>query len=118
LYKDESDNVLHGPALSIDFVGNDVRGFGYDEGIAEALSTEYELRSDSSYILRPDGTRIIRIADDGEGPYGSGRRSLDPRLYGFPVKYKMIKFRFIGSTRRFLQLINVNFAFVRGNFRR
>jgi hypothetical protein len=118
LYKDEAGNVLHGPALSIDFVGNDVRGFGYDEGIASARSTEYELRSDGSYILRPDGSRVIRVADEGEGPFGSGRRSFDPRLYGFPLKYKMIKFRLTGSVRRLIQFININFAFARGNFRR
>jgi hypothetical protein len=118
LYKDEAGNVLHDPAVTMDFVGNDTRGFGYDEGFPSAVSTEYSLRPDGSFILRPDGSRIIRLSDEGEGPFGGGRRSLDPRLYGFPVKCKMLKFRIHGRTRRFLQFININFAFSRGNFRR
>ncbi len=118
LYKDEAGSVLYDPAVSMDFVGNDVRGFGYEEGFPSAQSTEYELRPDGSFILRPDGSRIIRIADDGEGPFGSGRRSLDPRLYGLPVKCKMMKFRIHGRTRRFLQFVNIAFAYARGNYRR
>jgi hypothetical protein len=118
LYKDEDGNILYAPAITMDFVGNDSRGFGFDEGFPSALSTEYSLRSDSSYILRSDGSRIIRVADDGEGPFGTGRRSGDPRLYGFPVKCKSVKFRLKGSTRSFIQFIGVTFAFARGNYRR
>jgi hypothetical protein len=118
LYKDEAGNVLYGPAVTMDFVGNDARGYGFDEGFPSARSTEYSLRSDGSHILRCDGSRIIRVADDGEGPFGTGRRSADPRLYGFPLKCKSVKFRIKGSTRRFLQFIGLNFAFARGNYRR
>jgi hypothetical protein len=118
LYKDEAGNIIHEPAVSIDFVGNDTRGFGYDEGFPSAQSTDYSLRTDTGHILRSDGSRIIRVADEGEGPFGSGRRSFDPRLYGFPVKCKMVKFRIFGRSRRYLQIININFAFSRGNFRR
>ncbi len=118
LYKDVDGNVMHDAALTMDFVGNDARGFGFDEGFDSARSTEYVLREDGSYLLREDGSRIIRVADDGEGPFGGGRRSKDPRLYGFPAKFKMVKFRVTGHARRFLQIINLSFAFSRGNFRR
>lgn len=32
LYKDENGDVLHQPALSMDFIGNDAPGFGFDAG--------------------------------------------------------------------------------------
>lgn len=118
LYKDEDGVILHDPAISMDFVGNDVRGFGYDDSVVDAQFGDFSLRTDGDFILRPDGSRIIRIENNSEGIFGGGRRSFDPRLYGFPLKYKMIKFRITGRTRRFLQIVNLNFAFARGNFRR
>lgn len=118
LYKDINGNVMHEPALTADFVGNDAQGFGIDEGFPTAEATSYSLRTDSAFILRPDGTKIIRLADDGEGPFGGGRRSKDPRLYGTPVKFKMIKFRISGSTRKFLEFINLVFLFAKGGFTR
>ena len=52
--------------------------------------------------------------DDGIGTgYGMGRRSRDPRLYGFPIKFKSIKFRIHGSTAKKLELVNLSFLYAR-----
>lgn len=118
LYKDTDGNVLYEPALTADFVGNDAQGFGIDEGFPTAEATSYVLRPDGTFLLRSDGSKIIRLADDGEGPFGGGRRSKDPRLYGMPVKFKMIKFRIVGSTRKLLEFINLVFLFAKGGFGR
>jgi len=52
------------------------------------------------------------VADD---PYGA-RRSRDPRLFGFPVKFKTAKFRMHGSTKKPLAFVNISFAFARGQY--
>lgn len=52
------------------------------------------------------------------GPYGGSRRSTDPRLFSFPVKFKTLKIRLLGSTRSPLEISNVSFLFSRGRYRR
>lgn len=52
------------------------------------------------------------------GPYGGGRRSGDPRLFGTPVKFKTMKPRITGSTKKPLQIINMSFLFARGKYKR
>jgi hypothetical protein len=48
-----------------------------------------------------------------DGPYGMGRRSRDPRLYGMPVKFKTVKFRVWGSVNKKLELVNLTFLYAR-----
>jgi hypothetical protein len=52
------------------------------------------------------------------GPFGGGRRSNDPRLYRFPVKFKTLKPVFSGMTRRPLEIQNLSFLFSRGSYKR
>jgi len=52
------------------------------------------------------------------GPFGGGRRSDDPRLYGFPLKFKLLKLRFIGASTKPLQIVNTSFLFSRGKYKR
>lgn len=89
IYKDEDGVRLNDefgaqiqPQLSLDFVGNDALGFGFN------------------------------------GVFGGGRRSRDPRLWKFPTKFKSVKFRIVGSTKRALEFINMSFLFVRGKYTR
>ena len=64
---------------------------------------------------------MVFIGNDAYGygfdddPYGMGRRSRDPRLYGFPVKFKTIKFRIEGSVTKKLELVNLSFLFASGH---
>lgn len=83
LYKDVDGNKIYNAAISMNFVGNDAPGFGFDAG-----------------------------------PLGGGRRSRDPRLWGTPVKFKTIKPRIFGSTKKPLQLVNLSFLFARGRYKR
>jgi len=52
------------------------------------------------------------------GPYGGGRRSNDPRLYRFPVRFKSIKPKISGSTRSPLEISHMTFLFSRGKYGR
>lgn len=83
LYKDNDGVVIHDPALSMDFVGNNAPGFGYDAG-----------------------------------PYGGGRRSADPRLFQFPVKFKTIKVSITGSVKKTLEIAGITFLYLSGRFKR
>lgn len=53
-----------------------------------------------------------------DGPYGMGRRSRDPRLLGYPVKFKNVKFRVLGTVNKKLELVNLSFLYARGRFAR
>jgi len=53
-----------------------------------------------------------------DGPFGGGRRSNDPRLQGFPVKFKLLKIRVVGMAIKPLQIINMSFLFSRGKYKR
>ena len=67
---------------------------------------------------------MVLIGNDAYGfgfdddPYGMGRRSRDPRLLGFPVKFKSIKFRIEGSVTKKLELVNLSFLFATGRYQR
>ena len=52
------------------------------------------------------------------GPYGGGRRSGDPRLWKFPVKFKTLKIAMAGAEAGDLELVNMSFLFSRGKFKR
>jgi hypothetical protein len=51
-----------------------------------------------------------------DGVYGGGRRSRDPRLFNFPVKFKNVKFRIYGDVNKKLELVNLSFLFAHGKF--
>jgi hypothetical protein len=50
------------------------------------------------------------------GPYGGGRRSHDPRLFKFPVRFKSIKPKISGSSRSPLEISGLTFLFARGQY--
>lgn len=50
------------------------------------------------------------------GPYGGGRRSNDPRLFKFPVRFKAIKPKISGSTKSSLEISGLTFLFARGQY--
>jgi hypothetical protein len=53
-----------------------------------------------------------------DGPMGGGRRGDDPRLWGSPVKFKLLKLRFIGTAVKPLQIISTSFLYARGRYKR
>lgn len=83
LYKDDNGNAQFGPALTADFIGGSIRGFGYN--------------------------------DD---PYGGGAKIDDPRLWGFPVKFKLLKIRVTGNTMKTLQINDFSFLYSEGMYKR
>jgi hypothetical protein len=83
LYKDRDGTIIFDPCLSMDFIGNEALGFGYDAG-----------------------------------PYGGGRRSDDPRLFKFPVKFKKLKIVVSGTKAGALEIVNMSFLFSRGRYKR
>lgn len=83
LYKDDDGDIIYDPAASMDFIGNDAPGFGFDAG-----------------------------------PYGGGRRSRDPRLFKFPLKFKTIKLVLSGATQKPLEMVNAAFLYAKGRYHR
>ena len=51
-------------------------------------------------------------------PYGGGRRSHDPRLYKFPVRFKTLKLNMYGSTILPLEIGIVSVLFSSGKYKR
>lgn len=93
LYKAADGTVLFQPSLSMDFIGNEAAGFGYASG--HFSSTTH-----------------------GEGPYGGGRRSGDPRLYKYPAKFKTLKIIVTGERGGNLEIVNMSFLYSRGKYKR
>jgi hypothetical protein len=54
----------------------------------------------------------------GDGPYGGGRRTSNEFLYAWTMKFKLMKLRFSGSTKRKLKFISVSLSYVNGGIRR
>jgi hypothetical protein len=54
----------------------------------------------------------------GDTPYGGGRRTIDERTFGFNTKFKLLKLRLIGATKRKLRIISVSLAYLHGGIRR
>ena len=50
--------------------------------------------------------------------YGGGRRSDDPRLWKFPVRFKKLKLAITGTKAGFLEVVNMSFLFSRGKYKR
>jgi hypothetical protein len=54
----------------------------------------------------------------GDAPYGGGRRTVDERLIAWTTKFKLLKLKLSGSTRRKLKFISISIAYVHGGIRR
>ena len=54
----------------------------------------------------------------GDAPYGGGRNSSDERLFAWTTKFKLIKLKFFGTTKKKLKFISVSLGFVHGGIRR
>ena len=54
----------------------------------------------------------------GDAPYGGGRLSSDERLFGYNAKFKLLKLRMSGATKRKLRFISISIAYLHGSIRR
>jgi hypothetical protein len=54
----------------------------------------------------------------GNTPYGGGRRTSEERLYAFPMKFKIMKLRFSGTTTEPLRFVSVSIGYNGGSLRR
>jgi hypothetical protein len=54
----------------------------------------------------------------GDAPFGGGRRTVDERLIAWTTKFKLLKLKFSGTTRRKLKFISISIAYVHGGIRR
>lgn len=74
------------PAVSMDFVAGSAGGYGNN---AEGF---------------------------GGDEFGGGRRANDDRFFGVPVKFKIMKMRVHGSTKKELQIVSISLLFGKGNY--
>jgi hypothetical protein len=54
----------------------------------------------------------------GDNPYGGGRRTSNEFLYAWVMKFKLMKLRFFGSTKRKLKFVSISISYVQGGIRR
>jgi hypothetical protein len=54
----------------------------------------------------------------GDQPYGGGRRTSDERLWSHPVKFRIMKPRLYGSTKKPLRVVSAIFLFAEGKYGR
>jgi hypothetical protein len=70
-------------------------------------------------VIHAPSVTMAFIGNDAYGygfdddPYGMGRRSRDPRLFGLPVKFKTVKFKVWGATDKKLEIVNLSFLYAR-----
>lgn len=78
---------------------------------------------DGEVVYEP-GITMDFVGNDAVGfglesePYGGGRRSHDPRLYKFPVRFKTLKLNISGSTVKPLEIGTVSILFSSGRYKR
>jgi hypothetical protein len=63
------------------------------------------------------GNDAVGFGEDSE-PYGGSRRSHDPRLYKFPVRFKTLKLNIFGSIVKPLEIGIVSVLFSSGKYKR
>lgn len=51
----------------------------------------------------------------GDG-YGGGRRANDERFYGLPIKFRILKMRIYGTTKKPLRIASISLIYARGNY--
>lgn len=68
---------------------------------------------DSGGFGVPDGPTVTY----GEGPYGGGRRTNDSRSYAIGVRFKSIKLRVTGTSKKALRLVSITLNYLLGNMR-
>lgn len=51
----------------------------------------------------------------GDG-YGGGRRANDERFFGMPVRFRILKMRIYGSTKKPLRVVSISLIYARGNY--
>jgi hypothetical protein len=54
----------------------------------------------------------------GDGPYGGGRVTSEERLFAYVAKFKLLKLRVFGASKKNLKFISISVAYMRGSLRR
>lgn len=68
-------------------------------------------------LFRAGNSSGYGAAGFGTEGYGGGRRANDERFFGMPLKFKIMKMRISGTTRRPLRIASISMLFITGNFR-
>ena len=82
----KDNEEAYDPAASMEFVAGDAGGYGNNE---------------EGY--------------GGDG-FGGGRRANDERFFGFPIKFKILKLRISGATKRPLRMVSLSLIYLKGNY--
>jgi hypothetical protein len=138
-FVDDTDAAADGDGVAIDFVWEmpwsdlgerikvkNTRYLGFDTRGNATFTIEFYV---DNILSDADGNRdplltMAMVGGDGPGygggsqSYGGGRRAGDERLWAWPAKFKIMKFRISGSTKAPLNFVAITLAYRTGSIRR
>ncbi len=106
------------------FLDKNDPGETYTDGTLHTDGTGYNYETEHPpHVL---GTALDMIGGDNPGfgadkfgeQFGGGRNAADERLYDFPLKGKIFKFRIHGETMEPLRFVSMTFGYQKGSIRR
>jgi hypothetical protein len=98
------------------YIGMDTQGTGpfTCSAFVDNIDSEPLLSID----MRAGDTSGYGAGGYGEGGFGAGRRAQDERLLAFPIKFKLLKLKFSGTTMERIKFVSISLAYLHGSIRR
>lgn len=80
------------------------------------LDNEYTPVIDMDFVAGDSGGYGNNDGGYGDDAFGGGRRANDERFFGVPTRFKIIKMRIKGSTKKPLKIAAISIIYARGNY--
>jgi hypothetical protein len=115
-----SDFKMRGNTKTLKHVNHDTEGTGQFDF---SVFTNQSYRDPQSYALAPARTAQFSAGDVGgygmldPASWGSGRRTREERVWPFPVRGKLMRLRYSGSTREHVRVIGTTMYYLSGGIR-
>lgn len=80
------------------------------------IDDNYSPAVEMSFVAGNAGGYGNNAGGYGDDGYGGGRRANDERFYGMPIKFRILKMRIYGSTKKPLRIVSLSLIYARGNY--
>lgn len=80
------------------------------------LDDEYVPAAEMTFVAGNAGGYGNNSEGFGGDGYGGGRRANDERFFGLPVRFRILKLRFYGATKKPLRIVSISLIYLRGNY--